>query len=84
MGHVFHAACEGDVVSASHDCTRKGSNGCHCTGAPTVNGIAGNSIGEPGQKGCRTADIHALIAGLGGRGYGDIINLFGGKVGVST
>ena len=74
VAHVLHAAGNHDVVRAEADAARRGGDGGHGPGTHPVDGEAGNGAGEPGQEGCRAAEGEALVAGLGGGGYGHFVD----------
>jgi hypothetical protein len=74
VAHVLHAAGNDDVVRAEADATRRRRHCCHGSGAHAVDCEARHRAGKACQKGGRPANGEALIARLGGRGDGYLVN----------
>ena len=79
VAHVLHAAGDHDVVGAEADAARRRRHGGHGAGAHPVDREARHGPRQPGQQGGGAADGQALVAGLGRRGDGHLVDPLGGQ-----
>ena len=75
--HVLDAAGDGDVVRAEGDAGGGGGHGGHRAGAHPVDREAGHALRQAGQQRGGAADGQALVADLGGRGDGHLVDALG-------
>ena len=69
---------------AEADARRGGGHGGHRAGAHAVDGEAGHGFGQPGEDRGGAADRQALVADLGGRRDGDLVDAGGIELGVAA
>ena len=72
--HVLDTAGDDDVVRAEGDGAGGGGHGGHRARAHAVDGVAGDGLRQPGEDARGAAEGQALVADLGGRGDGDLVD----------
>ncbi len=82
--HVLDAAGDDDVVLAEADARRGGGDGGHRAGTHAIDREAGNRLGQAREDRGRAPDGQALVAGLRGRGDGDLVDPSGVELRVAA
>ena len=81
--HVLDAAGDGDVDRADADRRGDVGDGGHRARAHPVDGVARRGVRQPGEQRREAAEGEALVADLGRRGDGHLLDPVLGQLGVS-
>ena len=81
--HVLDAAGDGDVDRAEPDRARDVGDGGHRARAHPVDGVAGGGLRQARQQRREAAEGQALVADLGGRGDGHLLDALLGQLRVA-
>ncbi len=83
VAHVLDPARQREVVCTEGDAARDRGDGRHRARAHPVDREAGNGLGEAREQRGRAPDGQALVAGLGGRGDGHVVDAILRQIGMA-